>query len=116
MTDPNPLTSGTSTVRILPEDMEFHCRADESIIDAIRRNGYRTRYLCRRGGCGLCKAELIDGTVGYLDTVAASVLSDADASAGVVLPCRARPSGAVTIQLAATDRLTNVLGTLQPRR
>ena len=116
MTDPNPLTPEPTIVRILPEDMEFHCRADESIIDAIRRNGYRTRYLCRRGGCGLCKAKLIDGDVRYADTLATTVLSDEEASAGAVLPCRARPSGPVTIQLADSDRLTNVLGPLQPRR
>ena len=113
MTDTQPLTTEALSVRILPENMEFHCQADESIIDAIRRHGYRTRYLCRRGGCGLCKAELIDGTVRYVDTVAASVVSDEEASAGAVLPCRARPAGAVTIQLAATDQLTNVLGALR---
>jgi hypothetical protein len=30
MTDPNPLTPRTLTIRILLEDMKFHCQADGS--------------------------------------------------------------------------------------
>lgn len=103
------------TIRVLPDDVCIDHRVGESIVDAIRRNGYRTRYLCRRGGCGMCKAHLVDGTVEYPEAIAESVLSADDAAQGMCLPCRARPQCAVTLRLASTDRLRDVLGDLRPR-
>lgn len=93
------------TVRILPDDVVITARPGESIVDAVRRSGYRTRYSCRRGGCGACKAELVDGAVTYSVPIADSVLTAAERATGRCLPCRAVPDGDVVVRLAVTDRL-----------
>ena len=103
-----------STVRILPADVRLNVRPGETVVDAIRRHGYRTRYACRRGGCGACKAELVDGAVTYATPVAESVLSQADLGNGKCLPCKAEPLGEIVIRLADRDRLRYVYGSIQP--
>jgi CDP-4-dehydro-6-deoxyglucose reductase len=97
-------------VRFLPADVRLVVRAGESVVDAVRRQGYRTRYSCRRGGCGACKADLVEGEVDYPDTVAESVLSATERAAGKCLPCRAHPVGDVVIRLAGRDRLRRLFG------
>jgi CDP-4-dehydro-6-deoxyglucose reductase len=100
------------TVRILPADVRLGVRGGETIVDAVRRHGYRTRYSCRRGGCGLCKADLVTGELTYSTPVADSVLTPAERRRGRCLPCRAHPVGDVAIRLGDGDELRNVLGTL----
>ena len=60
---------------------------------------------CRRGGCGACRTHLVDGEVSYSHPVADSVLSNDDVDAGLCLPCRARPTTDVVIDLGTCDRL-----------
>lgn len=105
--------SQAQTIRILPEDVTIDHRSGESIVEAIRRNGYRTKYLCRRGGCGQCTATLVEGSVHYPEVISESVLGIEEVRSGACLPCRARPDGAVTVRLAAGDRLRDVLGLLR---
>ena len=53
-----------AAVRILPAGVQLTVLPGESVVDAVRRHGYRIRYSCRRGGCGACKADLVEGEVG----------------------------------------------------
>lgn len=103
-------TSDCGSVHILPANVRLTVRTGESIVDAIRRHGYRSRYCCRRGGCGACKTELVDGTVHYAVPIADSVLSAADRRAGKCLPCRAQPVGDIVIRLAERDQLRHIFG------
>lgn len=96
-------------VRLLPADVLIPVDPGESIVEAVRRNGYRTRYSCRRGGCGACKADLLAGELTYPQPVADSVLGPAERAAGKCLPCRAHPVGDVVVRLAAGDRLRRPL-------
>ncbi|OXR43653.1 Ferredoxin-1 [Nocardia cerradoensis] len=109
MTDPTPTRP---VVRILPAGIELAVEPGETVVDTIRRHGYRTRYSCRRGGCGACKAQLLAGTVHYRNPVAATVLSDSEQVTGACLPCRAIPDQNIVIRLSERDRLRNVLGLL----
>lgn len=104
--------SVSASVRILPDDVTLDVRPGESIVEAVRRHGLRTRYLCRRGGCGACKADLVAGTVRYTSMLADSVLSPAEEAAGKCLPCRAQPQGDATIRLSAKDCLRDVFGSV----
>lgn len=106
-------TTGGS-VRFLPADVSISVRAGESIVDAVRRQGYRTRYSCRRGGCGACKADLVTGEVTYRVPVADSVLSGTERAEGKCLPCQAAPVGDVVIRLGAKDRLRRPFAFLDP--
>lgn len=101
-----------TSVRILPDDVTLAVLPGESIVEAVRRNGLRTRYLCRRGGCGACKADLVDGAVAYTCAIAGTVLSDAEVTDGKCLPCRARPVGEATIRLSEKDCLRAVFGSI----
>lgn len=71
----------------------------ETVLEGLFRAGYAYLVGCRRGGCGVCKADLRRGSVSYRKTVAATVLSDAERADGTCLTCRAVPDGDVTIAL-----------------
>ena len=85
-------------VTVLPDGIQIDTMPGESIVDALRRSGWRSRYKCRRGGCGICKSRLTGGQVIYHHVVATSVLSAAERAAGLCLPCRAVPVSDVTIE------------------
>ena len=70
------------------------------------RCGFRYRFGCRRGGCGVCKVSLIVGEVRYERPIAASVLPDGERSMGVCLSCRAVPVTDIIIELQDGDRLS----------
>lgn len=86
-------------VSVKGTDHVAHLYAGETILGGLFRCGYATRVGCRRGGCGICKVDLLDGSVDYERPVAESVLSEEERAAGVCLPCRAIPRGDVTIAL-----------------
>lgn len=93
-------------LRLLPDGIELSVQEGESILEAICRDGFTYRFGCRRGGCGVCKADLVSGEVGYRKTIAESVLSKQERAENVVLTCRAHPvSKEVTVQLRAGNRL-----------
>ncbi len=96
-----------STVRVMPDGVKLQGRHGETILDVIRRSGYRCRYGCRRGGCGRCRATLLAGAVDYPAAVADSVLSQSARRAGECLLCRAVPVGEVTVELT-DEHLTPV--------
>jgi ferredoxin len=37
----------------------------ETILEGLYRNGYAFRIGCRRGGCAICKVDLLAGEVQY---------------------------------------------------
>ncbi|MBK9738493.1 MAG: 2Fe-2S iron-sulfur cluster binding domain-containing protein [Actinobacteria bacterium] len=71
----------------------------ETILEGLYRNGFAYRIGCRRGGCAICKVDLVDGEVTYNRTVADTVLSDEERAAGTCLSCRAVPVTDVKIAL-----------------
>jgi CDP-4-dehydro-6-deoxyglucose reductase len=72
---------------------------DDTVLDALRRAGWRSPYKCRRGGCGVCKARLLRGELRYARPVAETVLSPDERAHGMCLPCRAIPTTDVVIEL-----------------
>jgi ferredoxin len=44
----------------------FQCRPDQTILQAAYDNGYLLSSTCLRGGCGACRAQLIEGTIAEL--------------------------------------------------
>ncbi|MFD9666753.1 2Fe-2S iron-sulfur cluster-binding protein [Rhodococcus sp. NPDC059968] len=103
-------------VTVLPNQLRIGVRAHETIVDALRRQGYRTRYKCRRGGCGACRATLLEGQITYVAQVSAPVVDGADNDTAPdtqkFLPCRATPKSDVIFELGPRDRLENVLAGL----
>lgn len=81
------------------DDVAIDLLEGETILEGLYRNGYAYRIGCRRGGCAICKVDLVDGVVTYNRTVAESVLTEGERVSGTCLTCRAVPAGDVTIAL-----------------
>ena len=108
-------------VTLSPAGLTIVVEPDETVVDGLRRLGYRTRYKCRRGGCGVCRATLVEGVVSYPAGVCTRVLAGdgedgegGTASAQPCLPCRAVPETDVHLRLGPSDRIIHVLGTVSP--
>ena len=92
-------------VTVLPGAVRIQARDGETVLGAAMRCGFRYRFGCRRGGCGVCKVRLILGEVRYERPIASSVLTDDERALGVCLSCRAVPVTNIIIELQEGDRL-----------
>jgi CDP-4-dehydro-6-deoxyglucose reductase len=88
-----------SHLTVKPDDIEVTLLEGETILEGLYRSGYAYRIGCRRGGCAICKVDLLEGEVEYNRTVAETVLTDDERATGTCLTCRAVPVGDVTIAL-----------------
>jgi ferredoxin len=70
----------------------------ETVLGGLYAAGYAYTIGCRRGGCGVCKVDLLEGSVTYDHPVADDVLTPEERQAGVCLTCRAVPDGDITVR------------------
>jgi CDP-4-dehydro-6-deoxyglucose reductase len=98
-----------SVVLLTSEDpadaVVLEARPGEVVLDTIRRAGYTHRFGCRRGGCGICRIQLVEGTTYDGALVASTVLTDEDRARGIRLSCRAVPDTDVVIRMLDGDQL-----------
>ena len=97
-------------VTILPDGLQVNAAEAETVLKALSRAGLQYRIGCKRGGCGICKVQLVLGEVRYERAIAESVLSDDERVEGICLSCRAVPITNIAIELQEGDRLRKVLG------
>ena len=97
-------------VTILPDGLQVNAAEAETVLKALSRAGLQYRVGCKRGGCGICKVQLVLGEVRYERPIAESVLSDDERVEGICLSCRAVPITNIAIELQEGDRLRKVLG------
>jgi ferredoxin len=90
---------------VSPGDNRITLAPGETILQGLFAAGFAYRVGCRRGGCGVCKVDLREGSVTYPHVVADSVLTEDERTDGTCLTCRAVPDGDVTIALR-DDHLT----------
>jgi len=76
-------------VVIAHSDVVIVCRPGQPILDAAHAQGIALPYACRRGICGLCAAELVQGEVMPVD---AWPMTNDQCEAGQVLLCRCTPA------------------------
>ncbi len=88
-----------SVLTVLPDDERVLVKDGETILEALHASGFGYRTGCKRGGCGICKVDLIEGSVTYNRPIAETVLSAEEKATGTCLSCRAVPDGDITIQL-----------------
>nr|MDP2191449.1 2Fe-2S iron-sulfur cluster-binding protein [Rhodoferax sp.] len=50
-------------IQIDGTDVSFAAAADESILDAAARNGIELPYSCRKGVCGNCRGQVLEGSL-----------------------------------------------------
>ena len=66
---------------------------DASLLEFAERHGVAVDSGCRSGGCGTCETRLVQGSVHYEHP------PDHDVAPGCCLPCVARPSSALVLQV-----------------
>jgi ferredoxin len=101
-------------VTIMPDGVRVTAGEAETLLRALARAGLRYRVGCKRGGCGICKVQLVVGEVAYERPIAPQVLSDDERVEGICLSCRAVPLTNIVIELQEGDRLRRVLGFAYP--
>lgn len=88
------------TVSIDGAPKGFACRADQTVIEAMRAAGRSDlTYGCRGGGCGACRVEVKQGHYASLPMSAACVTQEQQ-EAGLVLACRIKPRDHLTLMPA----------------
>ncbi|MES9511416.1 2Fe-2S iron-sulfur cluster-binding protein [Streptomyces sp. NPDC000609] len=100
--DPSSVTASpddSPTVTVSPEQVVVRAAPGQTIMSALSTAGFGYRVGCRRGGCGVCKMDVLSGRVEYRTPIAATVLDDTEIAAGTCLSCRAVPIGDVVVRL-----------------
>jgi len=87
-------------VYLLPDGREVLCYEEDTLLEALERDGNPVPFGCRKGQCGSCKARVTEGEVEIDDQVSQFALSEAEREDGWVLLCSAIP---------LTDKVTVVL-------
>jgi ferredoxin len=48
-------------ITVQGENVAVECAPGETVLEAMHRTGHALRVGCRRGGCAVCKLDVIDG-------------------------------------------------------
>lgn len=98
-----PAAQRTTPVSFAADRGAVECDPGESILLAGLRAGLNLRYECASGGCGTCRAQLVDGAVASR-WEAASGLSERDRRKGDrILMCQSVPLAPCTLRVTVAD-------------
>ncbi len=98
------------TITLLPFEKQFTCGDNETILQAAIRQGLNLRYGCKHGGCGMCKAQVVEGDVDNTEASSFALL-DFEKQQGLSLLCCAYPESDVSIELWDYDEADLLSGT-----
>lgn len=85
-------------ITIEPDGRCFDARADETLLEAARRNGITLPHECGWGSCGTCKVTLLEGET-ELCFAAAPAVSPRDARTGRIVACQSMARSDLSIKL-----------------
>jgi NAD(P)H-flavin reductase/ferredoxin len=91
------------TITLDPFDKQFPCEADETVLAAGLRQGFNLRYGCKHGGCGSCKALIVEGEVDQSEA-SSFALMDFEREQGYALLCSAYPLSDLVIDVSDYDQ------------
>lgn len=78
-------------IHLLPDDRKVECFEEDTILEALERDGNPIPFGCRKGQCGSCKAKLLEGEVEIDTSVSAFALSNEEREDGWILLCSSIP-------------------------
>ena len=90
------------SITVLPSRVSFECSEQETILEAAVRRGFALPYGCRKGHCGTCKAQVLDGEVD-LEVDSIYTLSDFERQMGFTLLCSAYALCDTTVEMEGLD-------------
>ena len=89
----------TYEIRVEGVDRVFTCKSGQSLLAALSPiHRLKIDSGCRGGGCGVCKVEVLEGTV-EMGAMSASHVTNEDKDRGVGLSCRMVPTSNVTLRV-----------------
>jgi propane monooxygenase reductase subunit len=91
------------TITLEPFAKQFTCDDDETILAAGLRQGVNLRYGCKHGGCGSCKALIVEGEVDQSEA-SSFALMDFEREQGYALLCSAYPLSDLVIDVSDYDQ------------
>ena len=91
------------TITVKGEGVAIEVLPDETILTALHRTGHALRVGCRRGGCAVCKVNVLEGEFEYTRPIADKVITEQEAADGVCLTCRAVPRSDMLVELRQDD-------------
>ena len=97
------------TITLLPFEKQFTCGDNETVLQAAIRQGFNLRYGCKHGGCGMCKALVVEGEMDNSEASSFALL-DFERQQGFSLLCCAYPESDVAIELWDYDEADLVSG------
>jgi ferredoxin len=86
-------------IHVQGTEVDIAAYPGETMLDALKRTGNAIRVGCRRGGCAICKVEVIEGTFEYTRPIADTVLTAEEKGRGTCLTCRAVPTADMVVSL-----------------
>ncbi len=96
-------------IRVQGTEVDISTYPGETVLDALKRTGHAIRVGCRRGGCAICKVEVVEGTFDYTRPIADKVLTDEEKARGTCLTCRAVPTSDLVVSLEGHHARVNTL-------
>lgn len=96
-------------IQVQGTEVDIQTYPGETMLDALKRTGNAIRVGCRRGGCAICKVEVIEGTWDYTRPIADKVLTDEEKAKGTCLTCRAVPTSDMVVSLEGHHERVNTL-------
>jgi len=81
-------------LKIRFDDLTYSCRQEETLLDALLRQGKNIPFSCRSGVCHTCMMVAVRGEI---PAAAQKGLSDEQRGAGCFLPCKCRPTADLDI-------------------
>ena len=71
-----------TTIIVQPSGTQIHIEPGETLLSGLHKAGYAYTVGCRRGGCRICKVDVVDGDFSYNRPVADSVVSEDERTDG----------------------------------
>jgi propane monooxygenase reductase subunit len=103
----------TFTIELVPGGLKFQCDEDTKLLDAAVQAGLGLPYGCRKGNCGTCKVQVLDGEVD-LDIPSTYSLSQWEQDRGVTLLCSAYAISDLVLEVDGLD-MDIVANAIPPR-
>ena len=94
-------------ITLVDEDVKFHCKADQTILDAALQQGITISYGCKNGLCGSCTGNLIAGEVTYPDGQPDGINAEQIANKEALF-CKARPLTDLSIKVKVIPQHQNI--------
>ena len=84
-------------ITLQPDNLTFIAKVGETILEVATRHGHTLPRGCGDGACGMCKGNVLQGTVDHGKSTEIGLPAE-DRAAGMVLFCCAKPASDLVIE------------------